>query len=113
MKHTGLILIALLFVVGATPLWAPCDQTGCHTFDEDPGDGCLGPDDPFCQPDDGGGGSCAYENCSGCYTCSWIPSCLECTEGSYWCSESGLDGEHPYCTGYDWGCSMTGTCQIA
>lgn len=35
-------------------------------FTQDPGDGCLGPDDPFCNPggDDGNGGSG-----SACQTC--------------------------------------------
>lgn len=110
MKHTGLMLIALL-VVAAAPLWAPCNENGCYTFDEDPGDGCLGPDDPFCQPDDGEGGSCSYENCSGCYRCIFI---AVGPDPPHWeCDEAHLEGEHPYCTGYDWGCSMTGLCKIA
>jgi hypothetical protein len=67
----GLVVVCLTLLVAAP---------SAATFRQDPGDGCLGPEDPFCGGGDGSGGSsgacfhCATRNVN-----QYITSAICCT----------------------------------
>lgn len=63
---SGAVLIALLFAPAALAQSGDCTDPHCGPYSEDPGDSCLGPDDPFCD-DGGGGGWGSWERCQRCF----------------------------------------------
>lgn len=84
-----LMLALLLLVLGALPALAQkCEDSLCEPYSEDPGDSCLGPEDPFCTAGGGGG------TISTCYRCAykwmWGLMYYRCCSGSncdYWRDE--------------------------
>lgn len=90
LTSTFVILAALLVAAafGATPANATyCPSPPCTPYNEDPGEPCLGPNDPFCG---GGGGGGDDEFPSVCENCE----IMETAPG--W-------GEGPVCTQADLG----------
>jgi hypothetical protein len=92
MHRTTLRLFALLSILSVAGLVSPaevhasdaCATPHCGPFAEDPGDGCLGSDDPFCdggcQPESifdrscGGGADHCTDDCTDCAqtTAGWV-----------------------------------------
>lgn len=66
-----LAVLALAASLSPVPAGAQQQNGGCEEgtphcgpYSEDPGNGCLGPDDPFCNGGGGGGSGTSY-----CYLC--------------------------------------------
>lgn len=87
----------------------------CGPYSEDPGDPCLGSDDPFCYYD-GSEGPLDYEFTSGCYECLWYPEGENGEPSFYFCNNvppGEGNGKPSKCTDHKYGCDMAGMCKLA
>lgn len=76
-------IAVLALVAGFTPSSVSAQQQGdcdgvphCGPYNEDPGEPCLGPNDPFCNGGGGGGGGGSTGQCQVCdLTCDSNNNC--------------------------------------
>lgn len=77
MRTVSLVLVLIVFALAPVSLAQKCIEPGaCGPYSEDPGDTCMGPDDPFCDGTWGGSGGAAT-----CLVCSEEKQCRQQAEG--------------------------------
>lgn len=82
----------------------------CGPFDEDPGEGCNGPNDPFCEGGGGGGGGGNCADCVAVYVWPDLqnPDHFECQGGP----PPPVGTRLKNCSAHMNGCSSTGWCYV-
>ena len=106
-----LLLVATLFPVVAE---AQHQGGGRDPYSQDPGDGCLGPDDPFCDSGDGDGSD--PSRCQSCEPGDWVQDSDGNVRRQYDCVSTGADFStttFAQCTGGLDRCWTRNPCSIA
>lgn len=107
------LVLAAFLVLAAAPAVVEAQEGECEgvprcgPYDEDPGEGCNGPNDPFCQGGGGGGGTN-----TGCAVCIYIPESPDGVPAHYDCANLNQQPRLNDCEGYANGCSSNGFCYI-
>lgn len=112
MRSFYLLALVLLLVATLFPIAADAQHQGGgrDPYSQDPGDGCLGPDDPFCSPGDGQGSDSPYA----CMECQ-IHSTPDYPYYAYSCASTGASPDtttFAECTAHSSGCETSRPCSI-
>jgi hypothetical protein len=115
----GSLAVAAAIMIGLASLSPPhvnaqpggeCEEgiPHCGPYSEDPGDGCLGPDDPFCNGGGGGGGGGGTN--TGCRICLFIHEGPNGEPAYHYCADIAGPNRLNDCEAFANGCSSNGFC---